>query len=164
MLRAYTATKKERQSTPAGFQQVGAAGMPNFYPFPANTAPLVTELDPKQRRKLRPGTPRSEPSSRPLPSTLLSFYRLVRPPKLHRCRSLHCLFLYRPHISDREFPVTNAVTRALTLPFSDASAATFLPSLRHTLAEFDLDSIVTFLFLQHPRAQMLLPGCCRLAK
>ncbi|KAI0248113.1 hypothetical protein BJV78DRAFT_837142 [Lactifluus subvellereus] len=54
--------------------------MPNFYPFPANTAPLVTELlDPKPRRRLRSDTPLSEPKSRrhPFPSVRLSIYRSV---------------------------------------------------------------------------------------
>ena len=43
-----TATKKKNRlrGPPRPGHQVGAAGMPNFCPYPANNAALVTELDP----------------------------------------------------------------------------------------------------------------------
>jgi hypothetical protein len=43
--------KKNRLRGPPRGQQLGAAGMPNFYPYPANNAALATELDPNPTRE-----------------------------------------------------------------------------------------------------------------
>src|SRR5712691_11559260 len=62
-LRELTATKKKwPRGPPRRGQQVGAAGMPNFCPYPANNAALVTELDPNSRARSTLAPPLLEPT------------------------------------------------------------------------------------------------------